>query len=286
MKSPQPITEKERPDWDKLISETRKVVALRDKHQFKLILLAGQVTTKYGEDRLGKWAEEAGLSYTTAKQYRWLAKKGIDEAFIEKWVNKHKLAYSVIREIASNAGSLTSIYALEYLQWAVDHKASVVSIRAYMLEVIAPQNLTQERHKEIKMALADKQEHEGFSDFIKARLEEMVDQYPEAEDAILNTAITKVDDLEALKIAAGVVEAEEQSVVDDAAKLFRKLDGMKKWLLAHREEVINSIKFDHEMSQELKDVVGWLHNATRDINATEIPEFNYDPSQVEDMDLG
>jgi hypothetical protein len=261
-----PIPKKELPEWNELVEETRKVVNRSDKAQFDLILLAGRVTTKYGENRIKRWADEAGLSHEVARQYKWLAGKGVDQAFITKWARTDRkpngLPYSVIRAIIGFAGSAKSPYALDYFQWAVDHKATAITIRAYMNEVTAPLNQREEAAKEIKMALLDKQEHEGFSDYLLMALERIVEEHPDAEDAVLGTVIQKAEDLTTLKIAAGIMSDEEEKILHQARSYVRKLKTMHTFLRDNGGAIVETLGYGHEVAPELKM---WLTTILEDV---------------------
>lgn len=273
-----PIPKKELPAWQKLIADTIKVVNRSDKAQWDLIILAGKVVTQYGENRVGRWADESGLSYESAKQYRWLALKGVNAPFIAKWARTDRkpdgLTYSVIRAIVGFCGSTKSPYALDYLQWAVDHKATPVSIRAYMNETVAPNRGVEEAAKDIKLALADKQEHEGFNDYIRVALEQIVEENPEVEDQVLATAITSVEDLTALKIAAGILTDEETALVGKAHAYVRKLKNYRNWLRDNKEQLVQSITYGHEVAPEMKHWLEELAKLTKEIADTEVGTFD------------
>jgi hypothetical protein len=273
-----PIPKKQVPEWKKLIADTIKVVNRSDKAQFDLILLAGQVETKYGENRVKRWADEAGIAFEAARQYRWLAHKGVNAAFIAKWARTDRkpngLSYSVIRKIIGFTGSVKSPYTLEYLEWAVEHKATVVSITAYMNEVNAPHNSREEAAKEIKMALMDKQQHEGFNDYIRTALEQIVEENPETEDQVLATAITSLEDLNALKVAAGILTDEETALVGKAHAYVRKLKNYHNWLRDNKEQLIQSISYGHEVAPEMKHWLEQLVKITTELAETEIATFD------------
>jgi hypothetical protein len=81
----EPIPEKERAEWDKLIKQGKALVAARDKSIWKLVLIAGKVEGKYGEGRVKRFADEIGLSLRTMHEYRWLNRAGVDEAFVAEY---------------------------------------------------------------------------------------------------------------------------------------------------------------------------------------------------------
>jgi hypothetical protein len=286
----EPIPTKERKNWNALIKRTIEIVDARDDAQWKLILIAGEIEVKYGEHRLQRWAEESGMEYSTARQYQWLAKKGVDQEFIDKWArtsgNRNGLTYSVVRAVAGFAGSVTSDYALEYLQWALDHKASKIAVEAYMRELVAPHDGRETAAKEIKMALQDKQEREGFSDYVRIALEEMVDKNPKAMDTMLNTVITNVDDLKALEVAAGIVSDEEREIVEESLRFIRKVDAMRKWFKENEKAISENISYGHERSEELRDTVGYLKAKVDPIVETKPTNtFQAKKGRVKEIDL-
>lgn len=280
-----PISKDEKEDWDKLIEKTRTTVDARDKTIFDLIVLAGQVEKKYGENRIGMWADQAGLSWSSAKQYRWLAGKGCGPAFIKKWArtktNPTGLTFSVIREIASFHGSLASPYALESLEWAVEHKATVIAIRGYMWEFNAPRDKRENATESFKIALKDKQEHEGFSDYVAHELARMVEANPELEDAVLKTAIVGRDDLEKLENAAGVKSAEDEVLLQNAKKQLGKIKRMRDYLVANRSDITKAIETGHELSEPLKDALKYLADDVFNLWTTEVKELDVPTVEVE-----
>jgi hypothetical protein len=280
----EPIPQNQIKEWNALIKETRQVVLQRDVSTFDLVLLAGRVEKKYGENRIGRWAEEACIGFAAAKQYRWLFSKGLDEAFIEKWCRTAKkpngLSYTLIREVAQFCGSLSSPYALEYLQYAVDHKVGVIGLRGYMLESTAPNDQFSEAEKAFKIALQDKQEHEGFSDGLRYALERIVEEHPESEQVILETVITTAEDIEKLKIKAGIKDDEEARHVGQAKRMLDKLKQHRRWLRENEGELIKAVAYGHEFSDELK---AWArynlehlekikNTEVRTVDSTGIPE--------------
>lgn len=285
----EPIPQGEVKAWNALIKETREVVLSRDTSVFDLIILAGKVEAKHGEGRIGRWAEEACVGAAAAKQYRWLASKGVDVEFVEKWArskgNPKGLSYTIVREIAQFCGSLKSIYALEYLQWAVEHHASAIGMRGYMMESTAPDQHKEEAAQSIKMALMDKQEHEGFSDGIRYALEMLVEENPELEDEVLGTVITKAEDIEALKIAAGIKTDVEGNMVEKARRNLNKLKLFRKWLRENKKDLSESIAYGHEFSELLKDYGKYIVQEASVLAETDIPLVRVDESKVEAMDI-
>lgn len=285
----EPIPQAKRKEWNALIRETQEVVNRHDSSVFDLILLAGRVEKEYGEDKLGRWADEAGVSLTAARQYRWLFNKGVDEAFIKKYARsagkKNGLTYTAIREVVQFCGSATSPYAIEYLDWAVEHKATAVSLRGYMMEDTAPHLHKEEASKSFKLALQDKQEHEGFSDYVKVELEKIIEERPDLEEKILGTVITSPDDFAALKIAAGLLSDKEQHIVDDAKRYGKKLTAMFRWLKDNERDLTQSISYGHELSEDLKFRLAKLDELAKKIGNTEIKEVHFDESSVLDMEL-
>jgi hypothetical protein len=279
-----PISKDEKEDWDKLIAKTRSTVDARDKTIFDLIILAGQVEKKYGENRIGMWADQAGLSWSSAKQYRWMANKGVGPAFIKKWArtktNPTGLTFSVIREIAGFHGSLKSPYALESLEWAVEHKSTVISVRGYMWEFTAPRDKRENATESFKLSLKDKQEHEGFSDYVASKLAEMVEENPELEDAVLRTAIVGKDDLEKLESAAGIKSLDDEILLQEAKKQLGKIKRMRDYLVANRSDIVRAIETGHELSDPLKDALKYLADDVFNLWTTEVKDLDIPTIEV------
>lgn len=278
------ITAEEKPEWDKLIEKTKLVVNTQDKSMFDLVILAGQVDKKYGENRVALWADEAGLSFSQAKQYRWMANKGVDAAFVKKWArtkaNPDGLSYSVIREVIAFHGSSVSPHAIRSLEWAVEHKATVVGIRGYMLELNAPHRNFEDREEAFRAAMKDKQEHEGFSDFVASKLIELAMEHPAAEEAILSTVIVGRDDMEKLEVAAGVVSGEELEIEREAMKFLRKMRAMKAWFDDNEKLLATSIALGHIHSDELRDAAKYVADAAFNAWNTEAIEYDTDDVKV------
>ena len=284
----EPIPREQVKEWNALVRETREVVEQRDKCIFDLILLAGKVQGSYGENRIGRWSEEAQVSLSQARQYAWLYRRGCNEEFVEKWAKtptkKKGLSYTVIREIAQFCGGLTSDYAEEYLKWAIDHKATASAVRGYMYEITAPQNRQSEAAKDYKLALRDKQEHEGFSDSIRLALEHMVEENPHVEGEVMGTVITNVDDIQKLKLKAGVIPDDEAEMVERAKRYMVKLRSYRKFLLENKADIAKCIENGHEFSADLKGHVDALLRMVNEINEIE-PLDGYEGDDVE-IDLG
>lgn len=285
VKDIEPINKDEKEDWDKLIAKSITVVNNRDKSIFDLVVLAGQVEKKYGQNRIGMWADQVGLSWSSAKQYRWLAGKGVGATFIKKWArskdNPNGLTFAVVREIAGFHGTLKSPYALESLAWAVDHNATVISVRGYMHEFNAPRDKRENATDSFKVALKDKQEHEGFSDHVAIKLAQMVEENPELEDAILRTAIVGKDDLEKLENAAGVKTAEDEFMIAESKKLLGKVKRMRDFLVANRSAIERNISEGHELSEPLKDALKYLADTTFEAWNTEVKELDVSTVEVD-----
>ncbi len=277
----EPLAPADKKAWDALIKETRAIVARQDHTQFELILLAGKVDGEYGQDKLGRWADEAGVSYDQAKYYRFLSHKGVDQAFIDKWCTtkgtRKALNYSVIRAISNYCGGLQGPYALEYLQWAVDHKATVIAIQGYMYQNDAPYEHKEEAHKAMKMALMDKQEHEGFSDFFRIELEKIAELKPELEEQILGTVITNDKDLMALKIAAGIIGQEELKLVEEAKRALDRLKKLRRWINQNSDGLTEVISYNHELSQELKHWCLMLSDNLKMLGDTPLTQYTTPP---------
>lgn len=270
----EPIPTKLRKEWNQLIKDTKEVVARQDATVYELIALAGQVETKYGEKRIERWADEAGISLTSARQYKWLYSKGVTPEFVKKYArtpdNPNGLSYTVIREIAGFAGNLTSPQAKEYLDWAVEHKATAIAIRGYMYESIAPQRGIEEAHKSFKAAIQTKQQAEGFDNYIKSALERIIEEHPELEQKVLETTIVNADDLHKLKVQARILDEEEQKIVDEAKKVLDKLKRFRKYLNEKHDIIKGGIEYGHEWSPELKAYCGMIAEMAKSLSEAEI----------------
>ena len=226
-----PIPEEELEEWNDLVQRSRAIVASVDKGHIQLVLIAAEVETKYGESRLQRWAEDIGISYRQARKYKALARKKLDKDFIHKWLNtpekREALSFSIIQEIAGHCGgSLQTEYAEEYLQWAIDHRATVSSIRGYMMEIITPDRHFEDTAAEIKFEMGIKQDFEGFSDSIRHDLEKLVEEHPELRPAIENNVIQTREDYEELLVRAG-----EKITHDEEAERFANhtITKLKRW---------------------------------------------------------
>ena len=267
----EPLSENEKKGWDELIAETKVVVARHDASVFDLVLLAGRVEAKYGEGRLKRWADEAGVGYQSAKQYRWLAGKGVDEAFIEKYAGK--LSFSVIREIAGFTGSVNNKYAIEYLEYAIEHRLSAIAIQGYMLQDTAPHEGKNAAAESLKLAFKTKQEKENFSDQMRDALEKLVEENPHLEGAILNTVITSEKDLDALKIAAGVMNQAEEKLISDSKKALDKLKRFRQWIAYNQDLLNDGISYGHPHSQELKHYANMVGELLIKVGETQLADL-------------
>src|ERR1051325_1064048 len=88
-----PIPSDKQEQWDDLVARSKIAAKQKGGAQFQLILLAGEVETNYGDKSIKRWAEEIGISFASARQYRTLSNRGIDKKFVEKW---SKLSYTVV----------------------------------------------------------------------------------------------------------------------------------------------------------------------------------------------
>lgn len=277
-------------EWNKLIAETKEAVCQRDKHHFALVLLAGRVEKVFGEARVKRWAEEAGVSYQSAKQYRWMANRGVDEEFIKRWVrsddNKQGLNYAVIRTIIGFVGSTTSEVAVEYLTWAQEHKATEASMRAYLNELIAPNEAREQHEKDFKVALQTKKELEGFSDQIAAALERIIEEHPELEHAVMDTVVTKAEDVTQLKREAGILTDDEQEIVDETKRLINRVKTFRRHFRDNKRTYERNIEYGHEFSQELWDQLHYLSDQLQQIMVTKPAEFDIPDENVVEVDFG
>lgn len=268
----EPLTEDEKKGWDELIAETKIVVARHDSSVFDLILLAGRVESKYGEGRLKRWADEAHVGYQAAKQYRWLAGKGVDEAFIEKYSGK--TSFSVIREVAGFTGGFNNPYGIYYLEYAIEHKLSAIAIQGYMLQDTAPHEGKSAAAESLKLAFKTKQEKEQFSDQMRDALEKLVEENPHLEGAIMGTVITSEKDLDALKIAAGVMNQAEEKLISESKKALDKLKRLRQWIANNQDVLTDGISYGHPHSQELKHYANMIGELLLKIGQAELADLS------------
>ena len=181
----EPIPKGDVAEWNKLVKQGKALVIQRDKSIWKLVLLSGTICKKYGEGRVKRFADEIGLSARTIYEYAWMNRAGADEQFVTQW---HHLSYSLVREVLKHTGKVSNPSTEYFLTYADQSKISVRAMVAFMLDTVAPDRMRERASETIKMALQDKQENEGFSDYIKIELEKLAEANPELEDAILRTA--------------------------------------------------------------------------------------------------
>ncbi len=244
-----PIPASKRKEWDELIAESIKIVNELDKGQFELVFIVAQVRKQYGESTIERWSEEIGISYRLARQFKYLAEKKVDRIFVGKWKG---LSYSLILETLTFCGGINPT-AEHFLSHALEHRLSVRANAAYMRDYFAPPLQREEAADSYKLMLKEKQELEGFSDVVKFELERIIEKNPEFEPAIVNNAITDAESLTALKIAAGVMSAEEAKIVDEARIAERKLHSQYRYMRDHETELFNSIIYGHELSGVLRE---------------------------------
>lgn len=276
----EPIPKDAQKDWDKLVREGKTLVTSRDKAIWKLILLSGQVEKKYGENRVQRFADEIGLSLRTMHQYRWMNRVGVDSEFIEKWSH---LTYTVVREILRHTGKVSNPSTEYFLTYASERKVTVRAMQAFMIETAAPDRMRERAAESIKMALQDKQENEGFSDYLKVQLEKIAEEHPELEDTILRTAIVDIDDFRELKIAAGLATDSEEKMEGQAKYQTDKLKKYYTHLLTIKNDLRQHLEYGHEKADELRFQLIRLRDVVNEILEAEYIPPTFPAGSVEEM---
>lgn len=288
-KTMEPIPIDQQADWAALIERSKTIVLQYDSNNFELVLLAEEVTTEYGEGRLKRWAEEVGISYSKAKQLKSLSRKGVDRGFIIQWCrtpdNPKGLSYTVIRAIAGFNRSLNSDIAQHHLEYALEHQSTVAGITGYMYEIEAPYDAKVKAERTIRQAIKDKQEHEGFSDYMAVALEQIIEENPDAEDYVLATRISSDEDFRELEVKAGVREDLENIQVQFARKHIDKFKRYRKAVQDIRHEARTSISTGHELSEELRDAIKYLRDELNFILEAKTPDLSHLEEAAQAFDL-
>lgn len=285
----EPIPPHQQDDWNALIKRSKDIVTSYDSNNFELVLLAAEVTTEYGEGRLKRWSEEIGISYAKGKQLKSLARKGVDRGFILQWCrtpdNPNGLSYTVVRAIAGFNRSLNSDIAQHHLEYAYEHQSTVAGITGYMYEIDAPYDAKAKAERSIKQAIKDKQEHEGFSDYMAVALEQIIEENPDAEDAVLSTRISSEEDFRELEIKAGVREDLENNQIQFSRKTIDKMKRYRKAMQDIRHEARTSIGTGHELSEELRDAIKYLRDECNFILEVQVPSFGHLEDSAQEFSL-
>lgn len=258
----EPIPENDKGEWEKLVKQGKTLVAARDKNIWKLVLLSGKVQTKYGHGRLQRFSDEIGLSLRTMSEYRWLNRAGVDEKFIETW---NGLSYSLIREVLRHTGKVANPTTAEFLTYAKERNITTRAMQAFMMDTVSPDRGRERAAETITMALQDKQENEGFSDYVKAQLEVLAEEHPELENTILRTAIVDIDDFQQLKIAAGLATDDEEKMVGQARYQTDKVKKYYKHLLSIKQDLVRHLEYGHENADDLRHELTKLRDIAEEI---------------------
>ena len=84
--------------WEDFVNCGLNLRSLKDKTSWYLGLLALGVETKWGEDSLGKYAKEIGISASSLRVYRWTVKQFLTEN--PQFIPPERLAFGVLSSIA------------------------------------------------------------------------------------------------------------------------------------------------------------------------------------------
>lgn len=244
-----PIPEELKKEWTALVNRGKEIVARSDTVQYELIFLFGTVESSYGDQTIARFADEIGINKQTGYTYRKLWKMGVDEKFIEKWGG---LGYSMIREILFFTGKVANPATQFFLNYAEEHKMSVRAMQAYLLDTTARDRAGDIVEKEMKLALQSKQEMEGFSDVIRYELERITEEHPELEDEILQAKIMTADDVNRLKIGAGILTDDEETLVTEGKRYVDKIKRSSRWFMDNKTDLVRSIEYGHEFSDDIR----------------------------------
>lgn len=276
----EPIPKGQKAEWDDLITRSKAVVKTESGAQFKLVLLAAEVETKYGESTIKRWAEEIGIGYSSARHFRLLAKRGVDEAFIKRY---GKLSYTVVRDIVFYCGGTSKAEYL--LQYALKHNVGPTAINAFMRDMTAPP-LHKEEAAAHKLAIRMKQQLEGSSELVKTMMEKAIEAHPELEDRIMEHKIMKVSDLEDLLVQAGVKTNDEQRIVDQAQRDIKRIRKDTTFYRNNTDELKASVEYSHEASAELRDRLKYLRDTIDEILKAQPQTKVIDEADAVVIDLG
>ncbi len=113
----------------------------------------------------------------------------------------------------------------------------------------------------------------------------MVEEHPDMEDDVLGTVITKAEDIEKLKISAGIISDDEGNLVAKARNQVNKLKTMRKWLRDNKKEMVESIEYGHEFSDLLRDYGKYVSEEAATLANTITTQVKIDSSKVQEMDI-
>jgi hypothetical protein len=277
----EPIEKEHQEEWDDIIAKSKLAVKRKNGAQFELIYQVARLKLIHGEGTLRRWAEEIGIGYPTAREYQYLANKGVDQAFVKKY---GELGYTVIFEIASFNGGLGE-RAEYWLAYAKKHQTGPIAIRALMNDMIAPPKHREDAASH-KLAIRVKQENDGFGDVVRNLMEQVVEEHPEYADEIMKQRVVTVEDFEKVLIQAGVKSEHEQRMVDKAKIMLKRLRKEFTWATQNELDIIEQIEYGHEISDELKDRIKYLRDLYNKFLEHNPKTANFLPEDVVDLELG
>lgn len=262
-----PIPKDQIRKWNALIKKGKALVERHDKAIWELILLVGEVKTEYGDGQIRRFADEIDISEKSVYEYQWLARVGVDREFVEEW--SKDLSFSMVRQILRRTGRVDAPASAHFLNYARERKISVRAMDAYMLSTIAPDQYREHVGEEMRLALQHKQEAEGFDDYIKAQLEKIVEDQPQFAEIVMKHSIVTTDDLEALKIQAGISTDEEVEMAGNAKRQADKIKRFQRNLNENKKVLMEHLAYGHENSDELRLHIDKLKDTLEEILATE-----------------
>lgn len=109
--------------WEELLGLGMEIRSYKDTSSWLLGLLALKVETKFGEDSIGKYAREIGISASSLRVYRWTVKQFLTDN--PQFVPPERLAFGVLSSIAK----LPADERQKFLEGAEDDGMSVERAR-------------------------------------------------------------------------------------------------------------------------------------------------------------
>lgn len=109
--------------WDDFLNAAAVVVSQKNKCAWYLGLLALGVETKWGEDSIGKYAKEIGISASSLRVYRWTVKQFITNN--PQFIPPERLSFGILSSIAH----LSPEERQKFLEEAEDGSMSVERAR-------------------------------------------------------------------------------------------------------------------------------------------------------------
>lgn len=264
----EPIPTEQLEEWNALIEEGKAVVKDQDNATWKLILIVGKVTNSFGRGKIKRYADEINIGAKSVYEYSWLYRSGVNEEFVEKWGGT--LSYSMIREILKHTGRVDAPATQFFLEYASTRRISVRAMISYMLGTIAENDNRGKVGEEMKLALMHKQEAEGFSDYIKAQLEEIVEANPDLASTVMKHSIITTEDLEQLKISAGIATDEEITMAAKAKRIADRIKRYQKQIKSESSALKEHLAYGHENSDELRLQLQKLLDTVGEVLETEV----------------